>query len=201
MNRRRMFAGFFLLGVYTGVLLWLLFWRERTTEGIPYLHRLPMHLNLSPLRTIRLYLRLLRSSQPHLVRIALVNLAGNIVMFLPLGFLPPLLFSGLRRWYRMLPAAAGIIAAAELLQMLLLVGTCDVDDLILNLLGTAAGYGLFALTKSRRQKNGQLTFKRKTVRFFAVCFSVIFPRRQGMPHPGSPGPGPAPAGCPPCPRR
>ena len=152
MNRRRMFAGFFLLGVYTGVLLWLLFWRERTAEGIPYLHRLPMHLNLSPLRTIRLYLRLLRSSQPHLVRIALVNLAGNIVMFLPLGFLPPLLFSGLRRWYRMLPAAAGIIAAAELLQMLLLVGTCDVDDLVLNLLGTAAGYGLFALTKSRRQK-------------------------------------------------
>ena len=145
-------AGFFLLGVYTGVLLWLLFWRERTAEGIPYLHRLPMHLNLSPLRTIRLYLRLLRSSQPHLVRIALVNLAGNIVMFLPLGFLPPLLFSGLRRWYRMLPAAAGIIAAAELLQMLLLVGTCDVDDLILNLLGTAAGYGLFALTKNRRQK-------------------------------------------------
>ena len=35
----------------------------------------------------------------------------------------------------------------ELLQMLLLVGTCDVDDLIQNLLGAALGYGLFRLMR------------------------------------------------------
>jgi len=35
----------------------------------------------------------------------------------------------------------------ELLQMLLLVGTCDVDDIILNVSGAAIGYGIFKLTR------------------------------------------------------
>lgn len=152
MRRREKFWGFFLLTVYAGVMLWLLFWRDRRAPGVPYLHQLPLHVNLYPLRTIRLYLRLLRSSRPHLVRIALVNLLGNVVLFLPLGFLTPMLFPGLRRWHRMLLTAAGIIIAVELLQMVLLVGTCDVDDLLLNLLGTAAGYGLFAYGAAAEKK-------------------------------------------------
>ena len=39
----------------------------------------------------------------------------------------------------------------ELLQMLLLVGTCDVDDLILNLLGAALGDGLFRLMRWEKE--------------------------------------------------
>ena len=141
-RRRDMSAG--LLLAYGGLMLWLLFWRERSMEGVPYLHQLPMHVNFHPLKTIRLYLGLLSAHRPTLVRIAVVNLLGNVLMFVPLGFLLPGAVPRLRKWYRVLITAAGIVALVELMQMLFLVGTCDVDDLILNLIGTALGYGLFA---------------------------------------------------------
>ena len=144
MENRRTHISAGLLALYGGLMLWLLFWRERSMEGLPYLHQLPMHVNLRPFRTIRLYLGLLSANRPSLVRIAAVNLLGNVGMFLPLGFLLPAAFPRLAKWYRCLLTAAGIIALVELLQMLCLVGACDIDDLILNLTGTALGYGLFA---------------------------------------------------------
>ena len=144
MEKRKQHISAGLLALYGGLMLWLLFWRERSLEALPYLHQLPMHVNLRPFRTIRLYLGLLSANRPSLVRIAAVNLLGNVGMFLPLGFLLPAAFPRLTKWYRCLLTAAGIIALVELLQMLFLVGTCDIDDLILNLTGTALGYGLFA---------------------------------------------------------
>ena len=144
MEKRKQHISAGLLALYGGLMLWLLFWRERSLEALPYLHQLPMHVNLRPFRTIRLYLGLLSAQRPSLVRIAAVNLLGNVGMFLPLGFLLPAAFPRLTKWYRCLLTAAGIIALVELLQMLFLVGTCDIDDLILNLTGTALGYGLFA---------------------------------------------------------
>ena len=144
MEKRKKHISAGLLVLYGGLMLWLLFWRERSLEGLPYLHQLPMHVNLRPFRTIRLYLGLLSAQRPSLVRIAIVNLLGNVGMFVPLGFLLPAAFPRLAKWYRCFLTAAGIIALVELLQMLFLVGTCDIDDLILNLTGTALGYGLFA---------------------------------------------------------
>ena len=141
-KRQSISAG--LLILYGALMLWLLFWRERSIEGMPYLHQLPMHVNFHPLKTIRLYLGLLGAHRPSLVRIAVINLFGNVLMFVPLGFLLPNAFPRLGKWYRVLLTAAGIIVLVELLQMLFLVGTCDIDDLILNLMGTALGYGLFA---------------------------------------------------------
>lgn len=79
-------------------------------------------------------------------------LAGNFLMFLPMGVLLPLVFPRLSRsrlW--LLPAA--IPLAIELLQPL--VGrSFDTDDLLLNALGIAAGLGVTALCHglSRREK-------------------------------------------------
>ena len=46
-------------------------------------------------------------------------------------------------------AGAGIIVLVELTQMLTLLGTCDVDDLILNVLGIWLGERLYRLWKNR----------------------------------------------------
>lgn len=71
----------------------------------------------------------------------LINFLGNIGMFVPVGFFVPLLWrgQGLGR-----TALVGFFCslAIELCQLLLPRGT-DVDDLWLNTLGAAAGYGLF----------------------------------------------------------
>lgn len=128
-----------LFTLYCAVMLWLLFCRRGTFDG--------MNLNLEPFRTLERYIRLLDSSRPGLVRLAVVNLFGNVIMFIPLGFFLPRVFGWLGKFRRTLLAAAFIITLVELAQLLTLLGCCDIDDLLLNLLGTAMGYGLHKLIK------------------------------------------------------
>ena len=49
-------------------------------------------------------------------------------------------------------ASAGLIVCVELVQLVTLLGHCDVDDLILNLIGVSMGYLLWALTLRRREE-------------------------------------------------
>lgn len=139
MKGRRLWAGAFTL--YGAVMLWLLFHRAGYVEGIPYIRQLKM--NLIPFQTIRLFWQLLGSPRYRLQ--AIVNLGGNVVMFFPLGFLLPRVFPPLDRLWKTLLATALIITAVELTQLFTLLGSCDTDDLILNTLGAAVGYGLHRL--------------------------------------------------------
>ena len=143
----------FLTAAYAAMMISLLFFRSPAFTDEPYWGQVREHLNPVPFRTIRLYLRLLgQPGQPWLIRLARVNLLGNILLFIPLGLFPPLLHSALRRFWKTALLAAGIMTAVELLQMLLLVGTCDIDDLILNLLGASLGYLLFYLNHRRKKE-------------------------------------------------
>ena len=86
---------------------------------------------------------MLRDHRPYLVRAALINLLGNVVMFVPLGLFLPLIFTKLRKLWRTLFTVTLLIAVVEIAQLFTLLGSCDVDDLILNLLGAALGYGIY----------------------------------------------------------
>lgn len=68
------------------------------------------------------------------------NILLNIALFVPLGFLLPLLTKKLRRWHRMTAVGFGVSLAIELIQLLTARGICDVDDLFANTLGAAMGY-------------------------------------------------------------
>ena len=141
--------------LYAEMMIYLLFYRKPAFADAPYWGQVRSHLNLIPFHTIGLYLRLLlRPSQPWLIRLARVNLWGNILLFIPLGLLPPLLWQKTRRFWRTLLLAAGVMIPVELLQMLLLVGSCDVDDLILNLLGASLGYWLYFLNHRIKKEPG-----------------------------------------------
>lgn len=131
-----------MLCLYGGLMLWLLFHREQG-DGTLYWELVRSRLNLRPFVTICQFWRLLCSEKENLVRLGVVNLVGNVVMFIPLGLLLPGAFPGLARFWRTALAAAGVMCVVELLQALLLVGFCDVDDLILNLAGVTIGYGLY----------------------------------------------------------
>lgn len=135
---------------YCALMLWLLFDRSGAIDGVPYWEQVRMSLNLRPFHTITKYIRLLSSSRTYLVRLSVINLFGNVVMFLPLGLFLPLLWEKFRKLRNVLLATALIITAVELIQLLTLVGSCDIDDLILNVIGSAMGYGLYILF---RQKN------------------------------------------------
>ena len=138
--------------LYCAAMAFLLFGREEAPVGIPYAEQIAMRMNLVPFRTLRLFTGLLSDHRPHLVQAAVVNLFGNVLMFLPLGFLLPLTFRKLTGLWKILLATASLITAVELLQLFTLVGSCDIDDLILNTLGCMAGYGIYVLIKKIGKK-------------------------------------------------
>lgn len=141
--------------LYLLLMLWLLFGQRLGAAGTGYdPEQLRQNMNLIPLKTISSYLRLIRrTSSSYLMRIAVVNLAGNVVMFVPLGFFLPCLWRKLRKFWKTMALSLMIVVAVELVQLLTLLGSLDVDDLILNLPGAALGYGLFRLAE---KKIGQL---------------------------------------------
>ena len=148
-NNRKLHTAAFM--AYCALMLWLLFDRPGYEPGIPYWQQAAGHLNLAPFRTLRLFARLLASTQPEYVRSAVINLGGNIIMFIPLGFLLPRVFVKLTSLPRVLLTTALLITAVEIIQLFTLVGSCDIDDLILNVIGSAIGYGLHSITKKPAQ--------------------------------------------------
>ena len=76
--------------------------------------------------------------------IAVLNLAGNILLLVPIGFLVPFIYPNMT-WKKTLVLAVATGFALEGMQALLHVGIFDVDDLILNGLGVMAGYWLFMI--------------------------------------------------------
>ena len=98
-------------------------------------------LNLVPFRTITAYF----SSDNF--KTSLINLGGNFVCLMPLGILLPLVSEKQNRAGVFLLTCSGIVLAVELLQFLTLAGSCDIDDLILNVAGAFLVFGLVKIKK------------------------------------------------------
>ena len=102
-----------------------------------------------PLETSRSQLRYARySHNGNLVRYGVKNLLGNFVLFLPMGIFLPCIFKKLRRIYKTVPLIMGMVVLVELLQFATKRGFADIDDLILNTAGAAAGYFIFWLVQN-----------------------------------------------------
>jgi glycopeptide antibiotics resistance protein len=125
-------------------MLYLLFFQRigRQFSGT-YAEYLRSSVNLIPLRTILEFAEDVRDNTPYFA-LALCNLAGNIILFIPLGVFLPMLWDGQRRFFRFLLTAGLTVTAVETMQLFTMLGSCDIDDLIFNLLGASMGYGLRA---------------------------------------------------------
>lgn len=66
----------------------------------------------------------------------------NIIMFVPLGFLLPVVFKRLRSWHGVLVVSLAFTVATELLQLISYRGT-DIDDVIANTVGGLCGFALY----------------------------------------------------------
>ncbi len=85
-------------------------------------------------------------------REAVINIIGNICLFIPAGILLPILFRQLDSFPKVLLAGAGLSLAIEIIQLLLPNSVTDIDDLILNTVGVAIGYGIYTLVSGRKRK-------------------------------------------------
>lgn len=86
--------------------------------------------------------------------IVVTNILGNIIAFAPFGILIPIIFkekfNNIKNFTLLM---IGIILCVEIIQFITLKGTFDVDDLILNLLGTIITYSLIKIKKVRKILN------------------------------------------------
>ena len=160
-------ASFYIFCAYSAWMLGLLFIRELpdlSAPGFSYWEHIRSHVHLIPFTVTGGFLDLLLYPHRYLSwmeapaytsasRHAIRNLGGNILLFVPLGFLLPRLFPRLQSLKNTLLCTAVIILCVEILQLFTLLGYFDIDDLILNTLGSAIGYGLHRLAgRSEIQK-------------------------------------------------
>lgn len=80
-------------------------------------------------------------------RVAIYNLAGNIIIFIPLGVLLPVVWSCTRRFWRVVGVGAAVSVVLELSQLVFRIGDFDVDDILLNTFGVALGVGVYTLVR------------------------------------------------------
>lgn len=105
--------------------------------------------NLVPFKTVAQMFSKLSSDSIQTVKIALVNLAGNVIMLVPLGFLLPFAFKAQRKLWRTLLLSFLLILVMETVQLISMRGSFDIDDIIVNLAGVALGYLIFHLFRKK----------------------------------------------------
>lgn len=145
MNRikdtRNRILGILIIFYSACLLYWMFigFGRTRHVSG-------PLVYNVVPFETIGLFIR----SIHHVTNTAwIINLFGNIGVFVPFGLVLPILFKRLRSYWRLMVYFVLIVTVIELSQMLMRVGSCDIDDVILNVIGVWIGYGMLQLLFKR----------------------------------------------------
>lgn len=96
-------------------------------------------------------------------RAVFLNLAGNVIAFMPFGFLWPLLRDYRTNWFVTTMSAFLFSLFAESVQLVLKLGSFDVDDLLLNTIGGLLGYivcMLYKRLRGRRQETNNIRDER-----------------------------------------
>ncbi|MCM3253622.1 VanZ family protein [Priestia aryabhattai] len=93
--------------------------------------------NLIPFHTI---LRILKSDSLYK---AIVNIIGNVFLFVPTGFILPIKFKKLNSLFKTALIGLFISILIEYIQLFIPHRWTDIDDVILNTTGTIIGYKLF----------------------------------------------------------
>jgi glycopeptide antibiotics resistance protein len=127
---------------YTAILVKVMIFKQ-----MPVLHFGGMMLKMGGTETGEANLIPFKTIIPYLLGhkgllIAGINIAGNIVLLIPFGFLVPLVFRGMT-WKHALALAVAFPLFVEVSQVLLGLGIFDIDDVILNGIGVVLGYGVF----------------------------------------------------------
>ena len=123
--------------IYIIALCYFLFFAEsmgRTTRGDEY------HYNLQPFFEIK---GIWRSSHILGMKYVILNFAGNVIAFIPFGYLLPKMVKKKPRLFHTVLFSFEFSLLVELTQLISRTGSFDVDDLILNTFGGLIGYILY----------------------------------------------------------
>ncbi len=144
LKRKIRLAAFILMVCYIVVLAYVCFFSERygRTVGDTYRYNLQPFKEISRFFTYREIIGF---------RGFVINLFGNILAFMPWGFMVPIIR---KRPYKFVYTAVSTFLLSlciETIQLVTRVGSFDVDDLILNTAGGIAGFIVYFIVNSVRR--------------------------------------------------
>lgn len=131
---KRQKLGWVLFFLYLGLLAYFMFFSEefgRTDTDREYAYNLILFKEIT--RYFRYYSKLGFT-------LFMINIVGNVAAFMPFGFILPVISRRSRKWYNTVFFGFVFSLTLETLQLVLKVGSFDVDDMVLNTLGAALGF-------------------------------------------------------------
>lgn len=97
--------------------------------------RIAHNSNFIPMKTIFYYL-----FESDNIIISIKNILGNIIVFMPFGFLLPIATDKINKLKSIVISSLLLSLIFETIQLLTGLGEFDVDDILLNILGAVIGY-------------------------------------------------------------
>lgn len=139
-------GGILLFALYILLLVYFLFFSE--AYGRTVKPEQAYRYNLIPFVEIRRFW----THREQLGNVAfLANLFGNVLGFVPFGFILPVISGRMRKGFLIGLSGLALSMSVEIIQLISKVGSFDVDDMILNTLGAVLGYVLFVICNHIRR--------------------------------------------------
>ncbi len=91
------------------------------------------------------------------LRVEVTTLIYNIAVFIPLGFLLPLITQKARKLIVVIVLGFLVSLSFEFVQLVTTLGAADVDDIILRMTGVVIGYGFFKSASAIYQQSHKTT--------------------------------------------
>ena len=133
--------------IYILILIYFLFFAEWFGRGTGRYEEFSY--NLRPLVEIR---RFIKYRQQVGFDYFFLNIAGNVIGFIPIGMILPVMSRRFYSFFRTVLFGFSLSFLVECLQLITRAGTFDVDDIILNTAGTIIGYLIFVAARLIRRK-------------------------------------------------
>ena len=127
-----------LLGVAVALILWVTILSREKLIGTPISYH-PFHALVS----------FLKETQRGKIG---ANFLGNIILFLPIGVLLPVV-TGWKKLWNTVAVGIEFSLLIEIIQLITSRGCFDFDDVLLNSLGSAIGFGLYSVARKLFTRN------------------------------------------------
>lgn len=137
--------------IYCLISFYFIFIGARTVSELSLVSLLQDNTNLIPMKTIGSYMSALAYSKISLETV-LTNTIGNVIFAIPLGMLLPSLFKRTHTTAAVVTTACAVSFVLEFAQLVLKLGSFDIDAIILRGAGAAIGFLLYKLAASKASK-------------------------------------------------
>ena len=139
--RISLFVGFLFYIIF---LILILFYRSNRGADIGIREYLYFHGNLVPFHTVVSYIKSFMEGKIN-SNLVYRNIFGNLFLFAPLSMFMYVFFKKTKAFLKNAVLVFSCVLFAEVFQMIFRVGSFDVDDIILNMLGAFIGFSVMKI--------------------------------------------------------